>query len=195
MDKLSDNLHSHPPSSSSQSPTYHRRHHRHQKTGAHYPPPARAWPPQKYMKERFRWTNDMVASVNWEAFSRTFHSCYRFRVFTFKLCFWQLPTSKTLRKRSPCFDPKCPACDHASECSDHIFQCKALSRRRWQSSFIQSTRERAKACNTGPKHVQILIAGIRSYFDSCSPLMLNLKHTPLLTANSPLTKQPSAGVT
>jgi hypothetical protein len=54
-----------------------------------------------YMHERFRWTNGMVVSVNWDAFSRAFRSRYQFRVFTFKLCFWKLPTGKTLHKRSP----------------------------------------------------------------------------------------------
>jgi hypothetical protein len=119
-----------------------------------------------YMHERFRWTNDMVVSINWEAFSRAFRSQYRFRVFTFKLCFWQLPTGKTLHKQSPLFDPKCPACSHASECNDHMFQCKAISCRRWKSSFIQSTRKRAEDCQTDPKLIHILLAGIRSYFDS-----------------------------
>jgi hypothetical protein len=84
-----------------------------------------------YMQKRSQRTNDMVVSVNWEAFSRAFRSRYRFRVFTFKLCFWQLPTGKTLHKRTPCFDPQCPACLHAVERNDHMFQCKGLSRRRW----------------------------------------------------------------
>jgi hypothetical protein len=77
--------------------------------------------------------------------------------------------AQPLHNRSPRFDTKCPACNHTSECNGHLFQCKALTRRRWLSSFIQSTRKRAKACNTDPKLVHILIAGIRSYFDSCSP--------------------------
>jgi hypothetical protein len=51
-----------------------------------------------YMHERFRWTNNMVVSINFEAFSQAFRSRYRFRVFTFKLCFWQLPTGKTLHR-------------------------------------------------------------------------------------------------
>jgi hypothetical protein len=90
-------------------------------------------------------------------------------VFTFKLCFWQLPTGKTLHKRSRRFDPKCPACSHASECNNHMFQCKAISRRRWKSFFIQSTRKRAENCKTDPKLVHILLAGIPLYFDSCRP--------------------------
>jgi transposase len=121
------------------------------------------------MHECFRWTNGMVVSINWEAFSRAFRSQYQFRVFTFKLCFGQLPTGKTLHRRSPRSDPKCPACSHASKCNDHMFQCKAISRRQWKSSFIQSTRKRAEDCKTDPKLVHILLAGIRSYFDSCSP--------------------------
>jgi hypothetical protein len=122
-----------------------------------------------YMHERFRWTNDMLVSVNWEAFSCAFCSRYRFSVFTFKLCFWQLPTGKTLHKRSPQFDPKCPACSHASECNDHMFQCKAIFRRQWKSSFIQSTHKRAEDCKIDPKLIHILFAGIQSYFDSCRP--------------------------
>jgi hypothetical protein len=147
-----------------------------------------------YTHERFRWTNDMVVSMNWEAFSQAFRSRYRFRTFTFKLCFWQLPTGKTLHTPSPRFDLKCPACSHASECNDHMFQCKAISRRRWKSSFIQSTRKRAEDCKTDPKLVHILLAGIRSYFDSCSPPPIpNLLTIHQSTASLPSTKPPSAG--
>jgi hypothetical protein len=110
-------------------------------------------------------------------------------VFTFKLCFWQLPTGKTLHRRSPRFDPKCPACSHASECNDHMFQCKAISRRRWKSSFIQSTRKRAEDCKTDPKLVHILLAGIPSYFDSCSPPPFRI--CPLSTSLPPACHQPN----
>jgi hypothetical protein len=120
----------------------------------------------------------MVISVNWAAFSQAFRSQYRFRVFTFKLCFWQLPTGKTLHRRSTRFDPECPSCSHASKCNDHMFQCKAISRRWWKSSFLQSTRKRAEDCKTDPKLVHILLAGIRSYFDSCSPPHLEFADYP-----------------
>jgi hypothetical protein len=117
----------------------------------------------------FQWTNDMAVSINWEAFSQAFRSQYRFRVFTFKLCFWQLPTGKTLHRGSPRFNPKCPTCSHASKCNNHMFQCKAISCRRWKTSFIQSTHKRAQDCKTDPKLLHVLLAGIRSYFNSCSP--------------------------
>jgi hypothetical protein len=50
-----------------------------------------------------------------------------------------------------------------------MFQCKTISRRRWKSSFIQFTRKRAEDCKTDPKLVHILLAGIRLYFNFCSP--------------------------
>jgi hypothetical protein len=50
-----------------------------------------------------------------------------------------------------------------------MFQCKAISHRQWKSSFIQLTRKCAEDCKTDPKLVHILLAEIRSYFDSCSP--------------------------
>jgi exonuclease III len=122
-----------------------------------------------YMNDRFLWSNSTIESVNWDAFSRAFRARQKFRIFTFKLCFWHLPTGKIIHRRSPQYDPKCPACGHASECNDHLFQCPATSRRRWQSSFLSSTRQRAEACNTDPKLVHILLAGFRAYFDATLP--------------------------
>ncbi len=40
------------------------------------------------MHDGFHWDNDMIESVNWEAFSKAFRSNQKLRVFTFKLCFW-----------------------------------------------------------------------------------------------------------
>jgi hypothetical protein len=50
-----------------------------------------------------------------------------------------------------------------------VFQCKALSCRRWKSSFFTSTHERVNACNTDPKLTHILLAGFRSYFATTTP--------------------------
>jgi hypothetical protein len=121
---------------------------------------------KSYMKERFHWNNDTIESVNWEAFSCAFRSRYQFKTFTFKLCFWLLPTGSVLHRRTPRFDAKCPACNHIHECNDHMFQCTAASRRKWKASFILSTRQRAELESTDPVLIHILLAGIRSYFDA-----------------------------
>jgi hypothetical protein len=117
------------------------------------------------MHQRFRWRNDTIESVHWDAFSKVFRARYRFRTFNFKLCFRLLPTGKTLHTRTHRYDPKCPACDHAEECNNHLFQCTAVSRRRWQSSCILTIRKQAETIHTDPKLVHIMLAGLRSYFD------------------------------
>jgi hypothetical protein len=124
---------------------------------------------KEYMNERFHWDNEMIESVNWESFSKAFRSNQKLRAFTFKLCFWLLPTGATLHRRSTRFDPRCPACGHHAETDDHMFQCKATSRRRWQSSLLSSIRKRAEASHTDPRLVHLLLAGLRSYFDD-SPM-------------------------
>jgi hypothetical protein len=118
-----------------------------------------------YMSQRFQWTNNTIESVNWEAFSCAFRSRYQFKTFTFKLCYWLLPTGSIIHRRTPRFDSKCPACNHLHECNDHMFQCPAVSRRKWRSSFMLSTRHHAESETTDPILVHILLAGIKSYFN------------------------------
>jgi hypothetical protein len=81
---------------------------------------------KRYMKERFCWNNDTTESVAWDTFSNAFRARYRYRTFQVKLCFLLLPTGATLHKRTPSYDPRCPACSHSDECNHHLFQCQAL---------------------------------------------------------------------
>ena len=118
-----------------------------------------------YLHQRFRWRNETIESVRWEAFSSAFRARYKFKTFNFKFCFKLLPTGKTLFTRTSRYDPRCPACHHEDECNHHLFQCKAVSRRRWQTTCLKAVRTQAESIKTDPKLVHILLAGLRSYFD------------------------------
>ncbi len=118
-----------------------------------------------YLHERFRWRNNTIESIHWEAFSKAFRARYKFRSFNFKNCFRLLPTGKTLHRRSSRFDSRCPACNAEEESNNHMFQCTAVSRRSWQSNCITTLRKQAENNRTDPKLVHILLAGMRSYFD------------------------------
>jgi hypothetical protein len=45
-----------------------------------------------------------------------------------------------------------------------MFQCPAVSRKKWRASFLLSSRQRAETENTDPVLVHLLLAGIKSYF-------------------------------
>jgi hypothetical protein len=130
------------------------------------------------MRKRFRWRNDTTESVDWEAFSCGFCSRYRYRTFQVKLSFKLLPSGKHLHKRSPSYDPRCPACKDAIESNDHMFQCQAVSRRRWQSSFITTIRKQAESSKTDPKLTHIMLAGMRSFFSDTDFPTAEVIHFP-----------------
>jgi hypothetical protein len=133
---------------------------------------------KSYMPGRFHWNNATIESVDWEAFSCAFRSAHKRRIFSFKLCFWLLPTGETLQKRSSRFDPHCSACGHILETNDHMFQCPSITHRKWQSNLLSTTRKRAEKAKTDPRLTHILLAGLRSYFDAEAPPAVEFEKYP-----------------
>jgi hypothetical protein len=62
-------------------------------------------------------------------------------------------------------DNRCPACNALQECNHHLFQCPSISCQRWRLSTTSSLRKQLDS-TTGPVLVNIMVAGIVSYFQS-----------------------------
>jgi hypothetical protein len=119
-----------------------------------------------YMLERFGWTVDVTASVDWGGFAAAYKSSFQHRKFIFKFCMSLLPTGKTLHRRESRFDDRCPACSSPQESNDHLFQCQDISRQRWRSATTSDIRKRLETNSTNPVLVDIMMAGLDSYFHS-----------------------------
>jgi hypothetical protein len=52
-----------------------------------------------YMLERYGWTDDVMAFVDWDGFTAAYKSSFQQRKFVFKFCTKLLPTGKTLHRR------------------------------------------------------------------------------------------------
>ncbi len=119
-----------------------------------------------YMLEQYGWTDDVIASVDWDGFAAAYKSSFQQRKFVFKFCMKLLPTGKTLHRRESRFDDRCPACSSPQESNDHLFQCPDISRQRWRSSTTSSLRQRLENHGTNPVLVDIMMAGLDSYFQA-----------------------------
>ena len=119
-----------------------------------------------YMLERYGWTADVTASVDWDGFAAAYKSSFQSRKFVFKFCTKLLPTGKTLHRRESRFDYRCPACSSPQESTNHLFQCPDISRQHWQSSTTSSLRQQLKKNGTNPVLVDIMMAGLNSYFQA-----------------------------
>jgi hypothetical protein len=77
-----------------------------------------------------------------------------------------LPTGKTLHRRESRFDNRYPACSSPQESNDHMFQCPDIRHQRWRSSTTSSLRQRVENNGTNPVLVDIMMAGLDSYFQA-----------------------------
>jgi hypothetical protein len=119
-----------------------------------------------YMLERYGWTDAVTASVDWDGFAAAYKSSFQQRKFVFKFCTKLLPTGKTLHRRKSRFNDRCPACSSPQESNDHLFQCPDISCQRWRSSTTSSLRQRLENHGTNPVLVDIMMAGLDSYFQA-----------------------------
>jgi hypothetical protein len=111
---------------------------------------------------------DVTASVDWDGFAAAYKSSFQQRKFVFKFCMKLLPTGKTLHRRESRFDNRCPACSSPEESNDHMFQCSGIRRQRWQSSTTSSLQQQLENNGTNPVLVDIMMAGLDSYFQAKS---------------------------
>jgi hypothetical protein len=118
------------------------------------------------MLERYGWTDNITASVDWDGFAAAYKSSFQQRKFVCKFCTKLLPTGKILHQRESRFDDRCPACSSPQESNDHLFQCPDISCQRWRSSTTSSLRQRLENHGTNPVLVDIMMAGLDSYFQA-----------------------------
>jgi hypothetical protein len=111
-------------------------------------------------------TADVTASVNWNGFAAAYKSSFQQQKFVFKFCMKLLPTGKTLHQQESRFDDRCPACSSPQESNNHMFQCPDISRQRWQSSTSSALWQPPKNDGTNPVLVEIMMAGLDSYFQA-----------------------------
>jgi hypothetical protein len=110
---------------------------------------------------------NVTASVDWDGFAAAYKSNFRQIKFVFKFCTKLLPTGKTLHRCESRFDDRCPAgYSLPQESNDHLFQCPDISRQRWRSSTTSSLRQRLKNNATNLVLLDIMMAGLDSYFQA-----------------------------
>jgi hypothetical protein len=119
-----------------------------------------------YMFERCRWTADVTASVDCDGFAAAYNSSFQQHKFVFKFCMKLLPTGKTLHRQESRFDDRYPACSSPQKSNNHMFQCPDIRRQRWQSSAASSLQQRIENNSTNPVLVDIMMAGLDSYFQA-----------------------------
>jgi hypothetical protein len=75
-----------------------------------------------------------------------------------------LPTGKVLNNRESRYDDRCPACSGPHESNNHLIQCPSISRQRWRAATTSSLRKRLLHNQTNPVLIDIMMAGLQSYF-------------------------------
>jgi hypothetical protein len=116
------------------------------------------------MYEHFSWTESTTQPVNWDGFAADYKTFFKQHKFVFKFCMDLSPTGKTVHRRESRFDDRCSACSSPQESNSHLFQCPSLSRQRWRAVTTSTLRKRIELNQTNPILVDIMMAGLDSYF-------------------------------
>ena len=92
-------------------------------------------PLMKYMCRKNNWTDEISASINWEAHGSAIVANRQRNIQCIKMVHDILPTNSNLHRHSP---PKqrCSLCNQIED-RDHIIRCYHPSRARWRQEFLK----------------------------------------------------------
>jgi len=115
-----------------------------------------------YLEHRFGWSPADISTLNWESFRRILRSFRTYQATVVKHLHGIAPTGKYANRYDKHQPASCPACQHVSECNNHLLSCSAPSRKQWRVKFkrrLYALRQGKTA--TDPFLWQILESGIR----------------------------------
>jgi hypothetical protein len=88
-----------------------------------------------YLEQRFGWTPADRQAVDWESFRRVIRSFRTYQATVVKHIHGIAPTGKYANRYDKHQPASCPACQHESECNNHLLSCLAPSRQQWRVKF------------------------------------------------------------
>ncbi|KAI2506424.1 hypothetical protein MHU86_8050 [Fragilaria crotonensis] len=131
---------------------------------------------QSHMQERFSWTPQIMATINWDAHGRALRRHLDKRTHLVKLVHEILPTNSKLHRNNPRRN-KCPCCPNI-ENWQHILRCQSAAYASWRTKFLQTVEHRCNELNTMPRLKALLMTVLHTWITFSPDEAAQFQHDP-----------------